>query len=124
MLVLLLYIYTIYFFFFFFSSRRRHTRLQGDWSSDVCSSDLLEISVDEVPRRLGDFFPHREVVLYCACPNEASAAYAAKKLLDRGYVRVRPLLGGLDAWVAAGHEVEHRPRVVPLSAASTTAAPQ
>src|SRR5256885_7123243 len=27
--------------FFFFSSRRRHTRLQGDWSSDVCSSDLL-----------------------------------------------------------------------------------
>src|SRR5205807_8638228 len=31
----------VYFvFFFFFSSRRRHTRLQGDWSSDVCSSDL------------------------------------------------------------------------------------
>src|SRR3989454_2809513 len=28
------------FYFFFFSSRRRHTRLQGDWSSDVCSSDL------------------------------------------------------------------------------------
>src|SRR2546426_10771113 len=27
--------------FFFFSSRRRHTRLQGDWSSDVCSSDLM-----------------------------------------------------------------------------------
>src|SRR3989454_1256 len=29
-----------FFLFFFFSSRRRHTRLQGDWSSDVCSSDL------------------------------------------------------------------------------------
>src|SRR5256885_9599748 len=29
-----------YIVFFFFSSRRRHTRLQGDWSSDVCSSDL------------------------------------------------------------------------------------
>src|SRR3989454_9968639 len=27
-------------YYFFFSSRRRHTRLQGDWSSDVCSSDL------------------------------------------------------------------------------------
>src|SRR5690348_17683589 len=27
-------------FFFFFSSRRRHTRWTGDWSSDVCSSDL------------------------------------------------------------------------------------
>src|ERR1022692_5055976 len=29
--------------FFFFSSRRRHTRLQGDWSSDVCSSDLSSL---------------------------------------------------------------------------------
>src|SRR5256885_10922669 len=29
---------------FFFSSRRRHTRLQGDWSSDVCSSDLPDDS--------------------------------------------------------------------------------
>src|SRR5207248_7621227 len=28
--------------FFFFSSRRRHTRSYGDWSSDVCSSDLVE----------------------------------------------------------------------------------
>src|SRR5256885_9512820 len=27
--------------YFFFSSRRRHTRLQGEWSSDVCSSDLI-----------------------------------------------------------------------------------
>src|SRR6266850_4470935 len=31
--------------FFFFSSRRRHTRLQGDWSSDVCSSDLVHANV-------------------------------------------------------------------------------
>src|SRR5256885_3353515 len=31
----------LYLFLFFFSSRRRHTRLQGDWSSDVCSSDLV-----------------------------------------------------------------------------------
>src|SRR5256885_308246 len=30
--------------FFFFSSRRRHTRLQGDWSSDVCSSDLFRLA--------------------------------------------------------------------------------
>src|SRR5688500_20364026 len=38
-------------FCFFFSSRRRHTRLQGDWSSDVCSSDLAdeELSRERVP---------------------------------------------------------------------------
>src|SRR5690348_18159925 len=33
-----------FFFFFFFSSRRRHTRWTGDWSSDVCSSDLGRIT--------------------------------------------------------------------------------
>src|SRR5256885_11242302 len=32
--------------YFFFSSRRRHTRLQGDWSSDVCSSDLGGIDAE------------------------------------------------------------------------------
>src|SRR5256885_5778606 len=37
--------------FFFFSSRRRHTRLQGDWSSDVCSSDLPRRPVEGAPAR-------------------------------------------------------------------------
>src|SRR5437016_9352571 len=37
------YLSFIFFFFFFFSSRRRHTRLVSDWSSDVCSSDLVAI---------------------------------------------------------------------------------
>src|SRR6266566_6882603 len=35
---------------FFFSSRRRHTRLQGDWSSDVCSSDLIEKALEVEPK--------------------------------------------------------------------------
>src|SRR3989454_3917198 len=38
----------VFFFFFFFSSRRRHTRLQGDWSSDVCSSDLYYHPADYI----------------------------------------------------------------------------
>src|SRR5206468_8216062 len=37
-----LYSFTSLSFFFFFSSRRRHTRSDRDWSSDVCSSDLIE----------------------------------------------------------------------------------
>src|SRR5579863_1340821 len=37
-------------FFFFFSSRRRHTRWTGDWSSDVCSSDLPLVAGEfEIP---------------------------------------------------------------------------
>src|SRR5205807_3479358 len=39
--------------YFFFSSRRRHTRLQGDWSSDVCSSDLKEPGSSAVSRTTG-----------------------------------------------------------------------
>src|SRR2546426_2226038 len=43
--------------YFFFSSRRRHTRLQGDWSSDVCSSDLIlrveNAAADFKPVRVG-----------------------------------------------------------------------
>src|SRR6266581_7124274 len=35
-------------FLFFFSSRRRHTRWTGDWSSDVCSSDLGRLTIDDV----------------------------------------------------------------------------
>src|SRR5436305_11960866 len=43
-----------YFFFFFFSSRRRHTRCGRDWSSDVCSSDLvLADELLELRRLLG-----------------------------------------------------------------------
>src|SRR5207248_5777186 len=42
--------YVLFFFFFFFSSRRRHTRSYGDWSSDVCSSDLSSSSGGGLPR--------------------------------------------------------------------------
>src|ERR1022692_3799719 len=45
------------FFFFFFSSRRRHTRLQGDWSSDVCSSDLVAPTPGRCPILLGFLGP-------------------------------------------------------------------
>src|SRR5256885_14246379 len=46
--------------FFFFSSRRRHTRLQGDWSSDVCSSDLVGLA--EVLRATEYVVPAIEIV--------------------------------------------------------------
>src|SRR5947199_3783656 len=41
-------------FFFFFSSRRRHTRCLSDWSSDVCSSDLLDVHGGDAERGLDD----------------------------------------------------------------------
>ena len=44
----------VLFLFFFFSSRRRHTRYIGDWSSDVCSSDLELKTGDAHFARLAD----------------------------------------------------------------------
>jgi membrane protein DedA with SNARE-associated domain/rhodanese-related sulfurtransferase len=46
-----------------------------------------------------------EIVIYCACPNEASAAQAAKHLKSAGFKKIRPLLGGVEAWVKAGHQL-------------------
>ncbi|HEY9459291.1 MAG TPA: DedA family protein/thiosulfate sulfurtransferase GlpE [Paralcaligenes sp.] len=50
--------------------------------------------------------PESEVIVYCACPNEATAARVAKQLMRQGYKHVRPLSGGIDAWVAAGYSIE------------------
>src|SRR3989475_4575839 len=41
-------------FFFFFSSRRRHTRFDCDWSSDVCSSDLMQIASEMAGFTMGE----------------------------------------------------------------------
>jgi membrane protein DedA with SNARE-associated domain/rhodanese-related sulfurtransferase len=50
-----------------------------------------------------------EVIVYCACPNEASAAAVAKQLMRAGFKRVRPLAGGIEAWTARGYAVERAP---------------
>ncbi|MEO8835367.1 MAG: VTT domain-containing protein [Caldimonas sp.] len=47
-----------------------------------------------------------EVIVYCACPNEVSAARVARRLHLAGFRHVRPLHGGLDAWIGAGRPVE------------------
>jgi membrane protein DedA with SNARE-associated domain/rhodanese-related sulfurtransferase len=58
--------------------------------------------------RLGDLAmdPGNEVVVYCDCPNDASAALIAKQLQAKGYAHVRPLAGGIDAWRASGYRME------------------
>jgi rhodanese-related sulfurtransferase len=55
-----------------------------------------------------DYPREAEIVVYCACPNEESAATAANHLKRAGFKKIRPLLGGIDAWVEAGHSVERK----------------
>jgi membrane protein DedA with SNARE-associated domain/rhodanese-related sulfurtransferase len=50
--------------------------------------------------------PLSEVIVYCDCPNDATAAVVARQLMDKGFAHVRPLAGGLDAWRGHGGRVE------------------
>ena len=56
---------------------------------------------DQLRRAVGDWPKHLPIVTLCACPQDAGAIQAARRLLDSGYLSVKPLQGGYDAWVAA-----------------------
>jgi rhodanese-related sulfurtransferase len=60
--------------------------------------------------------PESEVIVYCRA-QRVHGGEAREDALQHGFKRVRPLLGGIDAWIAAGHEVEPagEPGVIPLS---------
>jgi membrane protein DedA with SNARE-associated domain/rhodanese-related sulfurtransferase len=66
----------------------------------------MAISMEDMSELSLDMPADSEVIVYCACPNDASAARVAKQLMQKGYTRVRPLHGGIDAWIAAGHSLE------------------
>src|SRR5262245_62511627 len=72
------FIFLSFSFFFFFSSRRRHTRCLSDWSSDVCSSDLLYLSMSsEITRKVMWFtFGLAGFVLLIGCANLANLQLA------------------------------------------------
>ncbi|HKW85121.1 MAG TPA: rhodanese-like domain-containing protein, partial [Burkholderiaceae bacterium] len=75
----------------------------------------LGVDLAGLKRPLIGTLPHdREIVLYCNCPNEASAATAARLLASHGFTRVRPLAGGLEAWIEAGHSFDEHPQVVQI----------
>jgi membrane protein DedA with SNARE-associated domain/rhodanese-related sulfurtransferase len=82
---------------------RTHTarQLEPRWIPTAihAPSDELELAIRELERE-------REIVVYCTCPNEASAARVAKRLRNLGFKKVRPLHGGLDSWVARGYRIE------------------
>jgi len=49
---------------------------------------------------------YEQIVVYCDCPNDATAALVAKQLQAKGVHHVRPLAGGLEAWLGHGGEIE------------------
>lgn len=76
--------------------RRAEARAESGWIPGA----ILVATLSDAP-----LVPAEEVIVYCDCPNEASAAVLAQELKRRGYKRVRPLAGGFAAWAAEGHAI-------------------
>jgi membrane protein DedA with SNARE-associated domain/rhodanese-related sulfurtransferase len=69
-------------------------------------STAVRISPDELPLRHAEIPRDREVVLYCTCPSEATSAKVAMELKKIGINKVRPLMGGLQAWEGQGYPMD------------------
>src|SRR3989454_9069933 len=88
---------------FFFSSRRRHTRLQGDWSSDVCSSDLTAAELARFRRAQLAARAAELVALWddrLEPRDDEATARLARRASERQAVWRDPLLFGEHTWGA------------------------
>jgi membrane protein DedA with SNARE-associated domain/rhodanese-related sulfurtransferase len=61
---------------------------------------------DEISLAAAHYARDAEIIVYCSCPNEASAAVAARHLRRAGFKRIRPLLGGIEAWAKTGRPIQ------------------
>ena len=66
----------------------------------------LRMAAEEVVRRRHEIPKDRDVILLCACPNEVASARMALQLKKSGITRVRPLAGGVEAWLAQNFPVQ------------------
>jgi membrane protein DedA with SNARE-associated domain/rhodanese-related sulfurtransferase len=80
---------------------RTHRKLDGRMIPGARAVDL-----DDLDQPLLQISTERDVVVYCACPNDATAVKVAMLLKRRGILHVRPLAGGIDAWASAGFMTE------------------
>jgi rhodanese-related sulfurtransferase len=66
----------------------------------------VRMAVEELEHRHHEIPRDRDVVLFCACPNEVTSARMALLLKKNGISRVRPLVGGVAAWRARNYPLE------------------
>jgi len=82
---------------------RSHAELERDPS---LIRGARHMTMEEVNLRQHEIPRDRDVILYCSCPNEVSSARMALLLHRNGILRVRPLLGGIDAWRERNYPME------------------
>ncbi|MEO8339112.1 MAG: DedA family protein/thiosulfate sulfurtransferase GlpE [Nitrospirota bacterium] len=66
----------------------------------------LRMTAEDLGQRHHEIPRDQDVILFCACPNEATAAKMALMLRSKGVTRVRPLVGGIDAWREKGFPLQ------------------
>ncbi len=79
----------------------------------------LHMTMEELKTRHQEIPRDRDIVLYCSCPNEVSSARMALLLQRNGFVHVRPLLGGIDAWRERNYPTDLRVVVATLPSSAT-----
>jgi len=78
----------------------------------------IHVSLDTLEKRQQEIPRDRDVVVYCSCPNEVTSARVALLLRRKGFTRVRPLLGGIDAWRQQNYPMDAFPPA--MSTATST----
>jgi rhodanese-related sulfurtransferase len=84
---------------------RSHVELDQD---PALIRGAVHMTMEEVQLRQQEIPHDRDIILYCSCPNEVSSARVALQLHRKGISRVRPLLGGIDAWRERNYPMELR----------------
>ena len=91
-------------------------RAGGDYTaSDAGIPNALYIRPRRLQSRLSvpplkDVPRDKEIVVYCACPNDETSTRAAQTLVAAGFTRVRILKGGWQAWQKSGGPVQPKPK--------------
>ena len=68
----------------------------------------IHLRMEDIDKRAQEFPRDSDIIVYCSCPNEVSSARVALRLQRRGFSRVRPLLGGIDAWRELNYPMESK----------------
>jgi rhodanese-related sulfurtransferase len=76
----------------------------------------IHLRIEDIEKTVNAMPRDRDIVVYCSCPNEVSSARLALQLHRKGFTRVRPLLGGIDAWRQLNYPTDPR---APVLAGST-----
>jgi membrane protein DedA with SNARE-associated domain/rhodanese-related sulfurtransferase len=84
----------------------------------------VHVELEKLTSHSDDIPKDQDIVVYCSCPNEVTSARLALLLQKKGFTRIRPLLGGIEAWRKLDYPMEAWSSTITITAEdNSTAAP-